>query len=209
VGTLESSPPHPGSDPLPQKELLVVGGPNGAGKSTLVAGLLSDEPRCYLSADKIALELPIAEPLSLQFAAGEEFLRQCENQLSRDESFIIETTLSGRAWTKYLHRAKSAGFHIGILFVFLDSADTCIARVDERVRRGGHHVPDDDVRRRFRRSLANFWTLYRKIADHWTMLYNVGSSYAEIAFGIEGEFVVADESLFRQFFELAEVDQNG
>jgi predicted ABC-type ATPase len=129
---------------MPSKELLVVGGPNGAGKSTLITGLLSDEARPYLSADKIALELTIPEPLSLQFAAGEEFLRQCENQLTRDESFIIETTLSGRAWTKYLHRAKSAGFHIGMLFIFLDSADMCVARVQERVRRGGHHVLDDD-----------------------------------------------------------------
>lgn len=191
---------------MPNKELLVVGGPNGAGKSTLIAGLLSQESRCYLSADKIALDLPISEPLSLQFAAGQEFLQQCERQLDAGTSFIVETTLSGRAWTKYLLRAKTLGFEVGIVFVFLDSDEMCVARVQERVRRGGHHVPDEDVRRRFRRSLANFWTLYREIADHWTMLYNVGSGYSEVAFGVAGEYAVSDELLFRQFFQLAEVE---
>jgi predicted ABC-type ATPase len=193
----------------PTKELLVVAGPNGAGKSTLVSGLVSEEPRLYLSADKIALELPIAEPLSLQYAAGEKFLRQCESQLDADSSFVVETTLSGKTWTRYFTRAKLRGYQIGIIFVFLDSADMCVARVAERVRSGGPHVPEQDVRRRFRRSLANFWKLYREIADHWTILYNVSNSYVEVAFGIQNEFIVSDELMFRRFLELAEVNPNG
>ena len=56
------------------KELIIVAGPNGAGKSTFVAGFLADRPCPYLSADLIATQLLIAEPASLQFAAGEEFL---------------------------------------------------------------------------------------------------------------------------------------
>lgn len=194
---------------MAEKELLVVGGPNGAGKSTLIAGLLSECDWPYLSADKIALELPVSEPLSLQYAAGEEFLRRYERQLHQPTSFIIETTLSGRAWTKHLSCAKSMGFEIGILFVFLDSPYTCVARVQERVRRGGHHVPDEDVCRRYKRSLVNFWTLYREIADHWTMLYNVGSGYSEVAFGVAGEFAVTNESLFDQFSKMAGIDPNG
>jgi predicted ABC-type ATPase len=191
------------------KELLVVAGPNGAGKSTLVAGILSDNPRTYLSADKIALDLAIAEPLSLQFAAGAEFLKRCDAQLLAGKSFVIETTLSEKAWKNYFERAKSLGYRIEIAFVFLDSADACVARVAERVRRGGHNVPEDDVRRRFTRSLGNFWTRYREIADLWSMLYNVGSGYVEVAFGLGDEFAISDELLFRHFLEIAGLDQDG
>ena len=61
------------------KELIIVAGPNGAGKSTFVAGFLADRPCPYLSADLIATQLPIAEPVSLQFAAGEEFLKRARS----------------------------------------------------------------------------------------------------------------------------------
>ena len=147
---------------MPTKELTVVAGPNGAGKSTFVAGFLAEHPCPCLSADLIATEFPELDPLSQQFAAGREFLRRAEKQLNADEDFVIESTLSGLTLQNFLTRAHTAGFEITIVFVYLNSADTCVERVKERVRRGGHHVPEDDIRRRFARSLTNFWTIYRK-----------------------------------------------
>lgn len=134
------------------KELIVVGGPNGAGKSTFVASFLFETPIPYLCADAIATEFPDLDPMSRQIAAGREFLRRMESQLVKDESFAVETTLSGRTMRSILTRAQAAGFKIAIVFIFLDSADTCIVRVRERVRRGGHNVPEEDIRRRFSRS---------------------------------------------------------
>ncbi len=194
---------------MPQKELLVVAGPNGAGKSTFVWKFLSERPCPYLSADLIAADLPIKEPSALQFAAGREFVTRFESQLCANEDFIVETTFSGRTWKNYLEQAHDLGFEITIYFIYLDSADTCVARVTERVRRGGHDVPEEDIRRRFSRSLANFWKTYRKIADHWAIVYNAGGPPVEVAFGYREEFAVTDETLFRRFIKMAEVESNG
>ncbi|MEX2091359.1 MAG: AAA family ATPase [Pirellulales bacterium] len=115
------------------KELLIVGGPNGAGKSTFVASFLSERSIPYLCADLIATEFQHLDPVSQQIAAGREFLRRMEGQLAKDESFAVETTLSGRSMRSFLVRARAAGFEITIVFICLDSAEMCIQRVKERV----------------------------------------------------------------------------
>lgn len=101
-----------------------------------------------------------------------------------------------------LEQTHSFGYRIEIAFVFLDSADACVARVAERVRRGGHDVPEDDVRRRFTRSLRNFWTTYREIADLWSMLYNVGSGYVEVASASETSLPFPTSCSFIAFSKL-------
>ena len=49
-----------------------------------------------------------------------------------------------------------------------------ISRVAERVRQGGHHVPDDVVRRRFFAGRENFETVYKAIVDEWFHYDNAG-----------------------------------
>jgi predicted ABC-type ATPase len=192
---------------MPAKELIIAGGPNGAGKSTFIRKFLSERSCPYLSADLIATELKIDDPFSLQLTAGQEFIKRSEAQLLANCDFIVETTLSGRSWINYLQRAHELGFAITIYFTYLDTADTCVARVKERVRRGGHDVPEQDIRRRFSRSIANFWNIYRKIADQWAIVYNAGGNPIEVAFGYRSEFAVSDEPLFHRF--LALVQRNG
>jgi predicted ABC-type ATPase len=194
---------------VPTKELLVVAGPNGAGKSTFVAEFLSAYPRPYLCADLVATEFPHLDPISQQIAAGREFLRRMEGQLAKEENFAVETTLSGRTMQSFLARARTAGCEITIVFIYLDSADTCVVRVSERVRRGGHNVPEDDIRRRFFRSCANFWHVYREIADQWAVYYNAGSGFVEVAFGFPDGFAVSDDGLFGRFLEFAENANHG
>ncbi|MEX2318192.1 MAG: AAA family ATPase [Pirellulales bacterium] len=191
------------------KELIVVGGPNGAGKSTFVAGFLSERPCPYLSADLIAKEFPDLDPLSQQIAAGREFLTRLDAQIKGTVDFVVESTLSGRSMRNFLTRAKAAGFSVTVFFICLDSAELCIARVKARVQRGGHNVPDADIRRRFARSLANFWQIYREIADQWAIVYNVSSEFVEVAFGVAEEYAVCDEALFRDFQILAGIRDNG
>ena len=194
---------------MPSKELLVVGGPNGSGKSTFVAEYLTHHSRPYLCADLIATEFSHLDSLARQIEAGREFLRRAETQLSRDESFIIESTLSGRTLRNFLRRACDTGYSISTVFVFLDSPATCIDRVRQRVRRGGHDVPDDDVRRRFKRSCANFWHIYRKIADTWVVYYNAGNEFVEVVFGYPDGFAVCEDELFHRFLELAGDEEHG
>ncbi len=55
----------------------------------------------------------------------------------------------------------------------LQSPEQCIGRVRQRVAEGGHDVPDEDVRRRYSRSLANVQELLR-IADESLIYDNSG-----------------------------------
>ena len=103
----------------------------------------------------------------------------------------------------FVRRAKLAEYVVTIVFIYLDSADTSVARVRERVRRGGHDVPEPDIRRRFRRCFANFWRIYREIADYWYVYYNYGGEFKRIASGEQDAILVRDESAFRQFLTLA------
>jgi predicted ABC-type ATPase len=194
---------------MTKKELIIVGGPNGAGKSTYVAGFLEKRSCSYLCADLIASEFQHLDPISQQIAAGREFLRRIERQLLLHDDFVIETTLSGRTLRNFLTRAQTSGFSVTITFIYLDSASTSVGRVTERVRRGGHDVPEADIRRRFSRSLSNFWHVYRKIADQWAIIYNAGSGPVEVAFGYRDEFAISDDGLFHRFLELAEAQFNG
>jgi len=190
--------------PAARPRLLVVAGPNGAGKSTFIAELLAERPMPYLCADVIALEFPLLDEVSRQLAAGREFIRRVELQLAASDDFIVETTMSGRTLRSHLQHAKSAGFEITIVFIYLDSANTSVARVRERVRRGGHNVPENDIRRRFRRCFNNFWHRYRQIADYWYIYYNSSGEFKRIASGEGDAMLVCDSWAFAEFLQFVE-----
>lgn len=193
---------------VPKKELIIAAGPNGSGKSTFVAEFLGERECPYLSADLIATEFGDLNPIERQIAAGREFLIRSEKQLLMEEDFIIESTISGKSLRNFLVRAKPLGFTITIFLVYLDSADTCVARVAQRVRRGGHNVPEQDIRRRYSRSLANFWHIYREIADYWYVVYNSNVDYQWVASGDTETTVIHLPDEFRRFLERAGVSDD-
>lgn len=98
--------------------------------------------------------------------------------------------------------AKELGFDISIAYLFLDSADACVARVTERVRKGGHEVPERDIRRRFARSMINFWTIYREMADNWVLLYNGTGQLQDVAAGSNQNVSIRDATLFSEFMTI-------
>jgi predicted ABC-type ATPase len=150
------------------------------------------------------------DPTVAQFEAGRECFRRVELQLKLEANFIVETTLSGRSFRNVLATAKERGFTTTIVFVYLDSADTCVARVQERVRKGGHNVPEADVRRRFARSFHNFCHVYRQIADEWYVIHNSGGRYVDVAFcGQDGANMLNEDAfaLFQSHATSASCDQ--
>ena len=70
-----------------------------------------------------------------------------------------------------------------IVFIFLKSPEMSVARVRNRVEAGGHHVPTEDVVRRFYRSKQNFWHIYRERVDRWSLFYNSDEHFQEVASG--------------------------
>lgn len=159
-----------------QPWLVIIGGPNGAGKTTFAWAAAPRWSLRYLAADLVAENLGLGKGGADAFRAGRLFTENVRSAVSRGESILVESTLSGLGTGRLIRRAKTSGYRVSVGFVYLDSAEACIWRIRARVQRGGHLVPDDDVRRRFRRSLVNFWERYRFDADAWYLTYNGGEN---------------------------------
>ncbi|MEN0111358.1 MAG: AAA family ATPase [Planctomycetota bacterium] len=187
-----------------RKRLLIVGGPNGAGKTTFVRQFLTENRDEYLGADQIAAELNPDRPESVAFEAGRLFLQRLIDRIDRGQSAIIESTLAGRSLVRHVEKASDLGFETAVNFVFLDSPETCVARVAQRVRMGGHHVPEDDVRRRYSRCLRYFWHVYRPVVDRWQLHFNRGGDYLAVAAGSGTIFQVEHSQAMNTFLAIAE-----
>lgn len=89
---------------------------------------------------------------------------------------------------------NSSGYRVHLVFLSLPSADLAVARVADRVRRGGHHVPAEVVRRRFVLGLRYLFSIYMDVVDAWTLYDNadVESPRLIASRGIRGAPVIAD-----------------
>jgi predicted ABC-type ATPase len=162
----------------------------------------------YVGADAIAETISANDPAGARIEAGRQFLQSVDDHVSRRKSLVVETTLSGRTFANTIAESKQLGYNVSIAYLCLESADACVARVTERVRKGGHHVPDEDVRRRFARSIVNFWTIYRKMADNWVLLYNGTGQLLDVAGGSSDDISVRDTTLFKNFMKIVEMPSN-
>ena len=183
---------------------LVVAGPNGAGKTTFVHEYLATHSWRYISADVIAEGMESDSIDKVRLAAGKKFFRQIGAQIEGGGDFVVESTLSGVTFKEVMAQLRRAGYCISIVFIFLGSADLCVGRIRERVRKGGHDVPETDICRRFSRSIRNFWEEYRHLADSWHLFYNGGAQFHEVALGEGDSLEVRDEGLLDLFLGAAE-----
>lgn len=187
-------------------EILVVSGPNGAGKTTMAQEYSNTLGYPYIGADAIAASLAPYDPASQRVAAGRQFMTEIAAAIEHKQSIVVESTLSGRTFAQTLHSARDAAFTVSLVHLFLDSADTCVARVVERVLKGGHDVPEQDIRRRFTRSAANFWHLYRPLCDRWVLMYNSITEAQPVAEGDSVTHTVQDKELFDSFMQMVQID---
>lgn len=150
--------------------LTVIAGPNGSGKSTLTSALDFEGRERLLDPDAIARRLDPANPSSMGIAAGREVLQRVREYLDCRLSFAIETTLASRKTLQTMRDAKSHDFIVNLVYICLDAPEHNLLRVKERARQGGHDVGDQDIRRRYHRSLANLPETIQ-IADQ-TIIYD-------------------------------------
>lgn len=154
--------------------IVVIAGPNGAGKSTIAPLFLRDllGVREFVNADAIARGLSGFDADAAAIAAGRVMLARLRELQQRHSSFAFETTLASRSFAPRLANARRLGYRIHVVFLWLPSEEIAITRVRERVRQGGHDIPEDVVRRRYQRGLRNFFLLYMPLADRWTVYDN-------------------------------------
>lgn len=162
------------SEAVPEPYVIVVAGPNGAGKSTAAPYLLRDalEVREYVNADAIAAGLSAFRPESVAIAAGRIMLGRMRQLAAARTNFAFETTLASRSFAPWLAKLGRRGYHVHLLFLWLESADLAVNRVAERVRLGGHDVPEVVVRRRYEKGLRNLFGQYMPLAERWQLFDN-------------------------------------
>lgn len=153
--------------------VYVIAGPNGAGKTTFATEFLPKVIDCpqFLNADLIAAGLSPLAPESQNLRAGRLLLERFHELAFQRSDFGFETTLSGRTYWRLLSGLRKSGYRILAFFLWLPSAELAVARVANRVRQGGHDVPESDIRRRFVSGLANFTGRYQSLFDEW-WIYN-------------------------------------
>lgn len=159
-----------------EKKCYILAGPNGAGKTTFANEFLPIEAEClnFINADLIAQGLSPFQPTKMALEAGRIMIKQIADCLSKNESFAFETTLSGKGYYKKIIEWKKQGYEIIIYFFKLPSVEFAIERVKLRVAKGGHNVPEPDIRRRFKRSWNNFEMIYKPLADSWAVIDTSG-----------------------------------
>ena len=187
------------SNPRPQ--VAVLAGINGAGKTTASQHILRDAMRIpsFTNADTIARGLNAFDVESVAAKAGRVMLDHLHGLAAVRQSFAFETTLSGRAYARWLGELARDGYAIHLLYYWLDSPELAIGRVAERVRAGGHHVPDDTVRRRYVRSVRNFLELYRPVVTTWQVYDNTHNVRRLIAFNNSFFDTILDPDRWGQF----------
>ncbi|MGD0777796.1 MAG: AAA family ATPase [Candidatus Solibacter sp.] len=143
--------------------LTIIAGPNGAGKSTVTQSVEFDGRERLLDPDAIARTLNPVNPSAAAIAAGREVLKRIDGYLASGVSFAVETTLSGKGNLDLIDTAKSLGYEIHLVFIGVDTPERCISRVRFRAARGGHFIPDADLRRRYERAMANCSRAFRSV----------------------------------------------
>ncbi len=159
-----------------QKKIIIIAGPNGAGKTTFAMEFLPNEASCpvFVNADLIAKAISPFNPDDAAFRAGRIMLSEIEEHARRGVSFAFETTLSGKTYARMIERWRDDGYVVKLFFLKLGSVELAIQRVKQRVREGGHNIPEGDIRRRFVSGLRNFNDLYCNIVDEWALYDNSG-----------------------------------
>ena len=120
-----------------------------------------------------------------------------KKRLEEHNSFVIETTLSGKYLVKYIKKARENGFEVEMIYLYLQKPIANISRVATRVLRGGHHVPKDDIIRRFYRSKELFMYVYKDLVDKWTMYYNSD----EVSEKIATDEMIYDNKKWQEFIK--------
>ena len=183
--------------------VYIIAGPNGAGKTTFAREFLPLYVDCrkFVNADLIAQGISPLAPEVAAIQAGRLVLQEISAFIARREDFSFETTLSGKSYMRLLHDFKNQGYMVQIFFLWLPAPDMSLSRVKDRVLRGGHNIPEADLRRRFDRSIKNFLQHYRQIADSWMLFDNSFLPPLLIASKKGGQLDIIDKVIYQKLGE--------
>lgn len=154
--------------------LTIIAGPNGAGKTTTAMTFLPEiiGMKNFVNADLIAKGLSPFDPSLADLQATRIMVQKMEELRNAGKNFAVETTLASKSVAKFIRESKTRGYETELIFIMLDSPETAVKRVAVRTAKGGHHVPEETIRKRYFRGIINLFDIYMPIVDKWTILDN-------------------------------------
>ena len=183
--------------------LYIISGPNGSGKTTASYSVLPELLDCseFVNSDEFAKHLSPFAPESAYITASRLMLRKVQYLFDRREDFCIETTLATRALLKMTRSAQEKGYYVTVLYFWLRSPDIAVERVAARVKAGGHDIPEETIRRRYRMGLNYLFHSYMQTCDKWILADNSDPPYKTIASGSKKGITVHDLKKYREIKE--------
>lgn len=180
------------------KKIYIIAGCNGAGKTTASYTILPEMLDCheFVNADEIAKGLSPFQPEKAALQAGRLMLTRIKYLMSKGEDFAFETTLATRSYVSLLREAHELGYVSTLLFFWLNSPELAVRRVQIRVQEGGHHIPEDVIRRRYERGLHNFFTLFKPLIFNWILIDNSENNLNLIAESTENDLLIHNENIW-------------
>ena len=179
--------------------LYIISGCNGAGKTTASYTMLPEMLECseFVNSDEFAKGLSPFQPEKASIQASRYMITKIRYLLKRQRDFGIETTLATRTLLKTIRMAQAAGYTVTLLYFWLNSPELAIERVAARVETGGHNIPEETIRRRYRVGIDYFFHDYAPICERWILADNSQIPFRVIAEGSKNDLInIKDETTY-------------
>lgn len=171
--------------------LYIISGCNGAGKTTASYTILPEMLECkeFVNSDEIAKGLsPFnSDSIAVAVEASRIMSKRIKELIATGATFAMETTLATRSVVKLIREAQQKGYFVTLLYFWLNTPELAIERVKMRVAAGGHNVPENTIRRRYKAGIQNLFKLYIPICNYWMVADNSMSPLKVIAKGFKSE----------------------
>ena len=187
-----------GKDISGKKTYTIIGGVNGTGKSSLSGVLATQEASLgvVIDVDKLTAARGVS-PLE----GGKLALSLIKECLDNGVSFTQETTLSGYRTRLTASNACRQGYYVRLYYIGLNSPEECLARIANRVARGGHNISEGDVLRRF----SGRWEAVKGVLQYCdeARFFDNDNGFLEVAEYSDGELLLKEDTPPEWVLELA------
>ena len=192
-----------------KKVFYLFAGVNGAGKSTLYnsESLNNDiKNTIRINTDEIVREIGDWKNNSDQLKAAKMAINLRNECFLYGKSFNEETTLTGKTILKTIERAKELGYELQLFYVGVNSTEIAKERIKNRVEKGGHHIENDIVEKRYYESLKNLKEILLKFDKVY--LYDNSKKYKNIFSFSNNKILFKDNKSISWAKEAIEIIEN-